>query len=393
MSRYVQERGPLLLLGAALLAVFGSTATTSCANPVDDRVILGAVEPDAAAPPPILVATDAGEADAVPHADAGTSMCVSSECAAPYATCPASESLCDTNLAADPKNCGACGNACPSGDWIEYELQARWDCAQGQCKMLCTDSYYRDCDGLVENGCETRIDTVTNCGGCGTVCPDGFQCSPVTRTCFDARCLPPALLCNGVCVDPTSDDYNCGSCGKQCNQSPPGKPKPPFAMYYGCRGSTCEKLKCAPGFEDCDGDEGTGCEINVARDPKNCGECGLACPAGDLCENGKCACDPGPDGCGCKNLATDPDNCGSCGFKCPGADVGGNGRRSCKGGHCAYDCADGYADCNNDRADGCEINTRRDPQHCGSCAVACTTGQSCKDSVCATKPCPEGPVQ
>jgi len=383
------------LVGIALVGLAGASLTAACANPVDDRVILGTIEPDAGPPTPSFTDPSAGDAGQGTPADAAlpTSMCVSSECGAPYATCPTSESLCDVKLDTDPNNCGSCGHACPSGDWIEYELQARWDCVSGQCKMSCTDSYYRDCDGLVENGCETRVDTEENCGSCGAACPPEYECSTLTRTCYDPRCHAPAVVCNGACVDIATDDYNCGDCGIVCNQYPAGAPKLPFGMYYGCLGGKCEKPKCAPGMEDCDGKEETGCEVSVAVDPNNCGGCGIKCPAGDKCENGKCICDVGPDGCGCLSFATDVENCGSCGFKCPGIDQGGNGKRTCIGGHCGYECADGYADCNNDHSDGCETNLRRDPQHCGSCTVACTTGQACKDSVCATKPCPEGPVQ
>src|ERR1019366_3166264 len=29
-------------------------------------------------------------------------------------------------------------------------------------------------------------------------------------------CLSPNLVCDGLCIDPTSDPNNCGSCGKVC---------------------------------------------------------------------------------------------------------------------------------------------------------------------------------
>ncbi|HEX4337605.1 MAG TPA: hypothetical protein VH062_16945 [Polyangiaceae bacterium] len=49
-------------------------------------------------------------------------------------------------------------------------------------------------------------------------------------------------------------------------------------------------------------------------------------------------------------------------------------------------CADGYADCNGDRADGCEVNLATDTDHCGACATACsavgTTARACTAGIC-----------
>ncbi|MFO0713046.1 MAG: hypothetical protein U0353_24540 [Sandaracinus sp.] len=42
-------------------------------------------------------------------------------------------------------------------------------------------------------------------------------------------------------------------------------------------------------------------------------------------------------------------------------------------GRCRYDCDTDFEDCNTSLADGCEIDTRSDPEHCGSCPNACGT--------------------
>ena len=56
-------------------------------------------------------------------------------------------------------------------------------------------------------------------------------------------------------------------------------------------------------------------------------------------------------------------------------------------------CAPGFVDCNGDTADGCEVDTRTDPMHCGACRARCvldhaTTAAcdmgSCRVAVCAT---------
>lgn len=48
------------------------------------------------------------------------------------------------------------------------------------------------------------------------------------------------------------------------------------------------------------------------------------------------------------------------------------------------DCAVGWADCNNNPADGCEVNTRAQKSNCGGCGVQCAPNESCIDGVCAS---------
>jgi hypothetical protein len=52
----------------------------------------------------------------------------------------------------------------------------------------------------------------------------------------------------------------------------------------------------------------------------------------------------------------------------------------CNGGDGCV-CAEHYADCNGDTADGCESYTESDPRHCGGCDVDCRGG-ACVDGMC-----------
>ena len=88
---------------------------------------------------------------------------------------------------------------------------------------------------------------------------------------------------------------------------------------------------CAEGNSDCcpAGRRGEVC-TNLASDASNCGECGSACPPGDVCTDGDCGCPiAGDTNCSgvCTDLQTDPVNCGACGIPCtpPG---------NCSGGAC-----------------------------------------------------------
>lgn len=168
-------------------------------------------------------------------------------------------------------------------------------------------------------------------------------------------------VCSGVPV-PTDHHENCGSCGVACRAD------------QVCDGKACGCPESAP--EECGGK----C-TSVLTDAVNCGQCGSACSLGQTCERGECICDdfvkndfcPGS---GCLDLATDASNCGSCGNACT---LG----QTCSGGDCVCP-ADGPRDFCEDV--GC-VDLKSDPKNCGTCGNTCDTGQSCAAGKCA---CPTG---
>ncbi len=68
--------------------------------------------------------------------------------------------------------------------------------------------------------------------------------------------------CGSACVDLTSDPFNCGACDVTCS-AVDGAPS--------CLDGMCAVGTCEPGFADCDGQAGNGCETEV-----DC-EAGAAC--------------------------------------------------------------------------------------------------------------------
>ncbi|MFO0631175.1 MAG: hypothetical protein U0325_36890, partial [Polyangiales bacterium] len=82
--------------------------------------------------------------------------------------------------------------------------------------------------------------------------------------------------------------------------------------------------------------------VDLASDANNCGRCGNACGAGNVCISGLCTvdCAEGQTRCGaaCVDLMTAQSNCGACGAACPGGTV-------CSGGACQVECAEPYIAC------------------------------------------------
>jgi hypothetical protein len=294
-----------------------------------------------------------------------------------------------TNLAlntvdttSDPNNCGACGTTCSTQNGTPA-------CTSGTCTVGGCNAGYTYC-GDSSNGCNINLNTdPNNCGACGTVCPNGPN---GTAACTGGTCT---IVCtsgyancdgnpsNGCEVNLQNNASNCGACGNICS-TPNGT--------AACAGGTCQVAVCNSGYADCNMNPSDGCEINTMIDPNNCGACGTVCSTihgTSSCTNGTCSisscasgyadCDNNPsDGCE-TSISTDPNNCGACNHVCSIQ----HGTPSCFAGSCAVgSCNSGYADCNMNPSDGCEINTTNDASNCGACGNVCANGHLCIASVC-----------
>ncbi|GEM_PF-1040999 len=93
---------------------------------------------------------------------------------------------------------------------------------------------------------------------------------PVVTPPSDISCLKGQTLCSGQCVDLTSNDKNCGACGKTC------------VAPQTCVKGVC-KLVCSSGLTNC----ANNC-VDLRSDEHNCGACGHICLKGQSCIDGVC---------------------------------------------------------------------------------------------------------
>jgi len=315
-------------------------------------------------------------------------LCSSGECG--FNNCTAGYGNCDAKLANGCEtslqtiyNCGECGNQC-------IFPNSTAECNFGTCQISSCDPLFGNCDGKIENGCETSFTSIDNCGACGKVCnyPNAVS-SCINGNCTIESCTGGMGNCdgnleNGCEVSLDSSINNCGACGAKCNLT---------NAESGCTNGQCFITKCNTGFYDCDNNPSNGCESTL-NDLNNCGACGKVCTtenSNSTCVLGQCvvdSCDPGFANCdsnsqnGCEASLNSPYTCGSCKNKC----YYPNGIAACVNGNCTLEsCEPGYSDCNNNPSDGCETRTSNSVNNCGGCGIVCNLPNA--ESVCINSQC------
>lgn len=222
-----------------------------------------------------------------------------------------------------------------------------------------------------------------------------------------------ALAGCGSSVDLCGGGAVCGVDGRSYGDRCAAQHAQVEIAYLGACAIECPVLDCA-----------LGCPLGFARGADGCPICECAecmvsndCPGGDaVCEAGRCTA-PGvdagmpdldagrpdagptdaggldPDGgscpdalaiCGdrCFDLETSDAHCGECFEICANGTMNpGIGR--CVEGECeAVECPAGTASCNGEGNDGCEVDLRTDPDHCGECGNSCGSDQLCRGAEC-----------
>ena len=174
-------------------------------------------------------------------------------------------------------------------------------------------------------------------------------------------CTPNQTTCPSGCVDITSDHANCGSCGAACGAT-----------------EVCNAGVCGCPVNNSDPDAGPVTQWNYCGvqcfdfqlSATNCGECYNVC-APKRCIAGACGCAATDIMCGtdgaCFDPMTDVNNCGACANKCGQDDL-------CIQGQCVLSCSSfknstgtPLTDCGS----GTCIDTTQDSSNCGGCGAAC----------------------
>jgi hypothetical protein len=162
---------------------------------------------------------------------------------------------CETNINNDSTNCGTCGNICPAGkictngncvedtnpqptdtnlcENVICGLNSNCNLATGNCVCI---SGYSNCDGNMNNGCETQ-------GSCNTPeeplneCIDDSDCNN-GQTCIDNECITPQTNDCDIDDDCQSNEYcESGQCvGLICSEN-----EVATNHQCACPGETCNE--------------------------------------------------------------------------------------------------------------------------------------------------------
>jgi hypothetical protein len=115
-------------------------------------------------------------------------------------------------------------------------------------EVSCGDTLDNDCDGLMDASDPDCPQCSIPHGTAGPPVPDG---SCTIQTCDSGWANCDGLVQNGCESDLTNNPSSCGSCGTICAF--------PNATA-GCSGGQCTVAACTPGFQNCDGIPQNGCE-------------------------------------------------------------------------------------------------------------------------------------
>ncbi|MGZ6062560.1 MAG: hypothetical protein ACXWVM_09220, partial [Polyangiales bacterium] len=156
----------------------------------------------------------------------GATTCSYSGCAPGFADCdkaPPNTNGCET-ATTSTTNCAGCGNKCDTTNSIGAA------CTGTSCVYTGCKPGWADCNTTAPDldGCETPIGGTSGCGGCGKTCDSthslGAMCTGGT-SCSYTGCAPGYGDCNSTppntdgCDTALNTVTNCGACGVKCDSA------------------------------------------------------------------------------------------------------------------------------------------------------------------------------
>lgn len=197
----------------------------------------------------------------------------------------------DWRCGAEQKRCdGTCVSArsarygCGSEGCGPCELaHAEARCGNAGCEIAHCERWWGDCNGDVEDGCETDLARdPMNCGRCRLLCAaERFETSCDDGSCVNRGCTPPYESCGGAeCdTDVETSREHCGRCRAPCL---------PANADGSCEEGVCRVATCHESFADCNSRYDDGCESDLTRDATHCGSCGWTCGTEERCVASGC---------------------------------------------------------------------------------------------------------
>ncbi len=148
-------------------------------------------------------------------------------------------------------------------------------CKNGKCAVGACEPSRDDCNGTVNDGCETNTaHNPRHCGQCGKACSPGLLCS--SSVCAPS-CSAGETLCAGDCVNVASSAAHCGRCDRAC-------PSPTDGVAV-CAAGICN-IRCNAGYRMCGGT----CQAESATScGPGCAVCTAPLHGASVCQSGTCS--------------------------------------------------------------------------------------------------------
>ncbi len=258
-------------------------------------------------------------------------------------------------------------------------------------------TWYRDADGDLYGSTTSTV-------ACNA--PSGFVGNATDCNDAVAAVHPGATeICNGMdddCNAGTSDASTCSctplggtrSCG--VGWCAGGMQMCTLTGWSSCGAFTPRSETCNGVDDDCDGmsDELPDATATCPTYPRSAPRCRVGGGCTFACDAGYADCDTNATN-GCEVLLASGtrvsddqvDHCGTCPTSCTITSNGSVSTAACTSGACTMTCAGTRANCNGNYADGCEVERASDLSNCGACGTRCTAAPANGVPVCTASAC------